>query len=40
VCGKKKEIEIITKHPITASEQELAINSRSKSAKLRVAEKI
>ncbi len=40
VCGKKKEIEIITKHPITATEQELAINSRSKSAKLRVAEKI
>jgi 16S rRNA (cytosine1402-N4)-methyltransferase len=40
VCGKKKEIEIITKHPITASEEELEINSRSKSAKLRVAEKI
>ena len=40
VCGKKKEIEIITKHPITASEQELQQNSRSKSAKLRVAEKI
>ncbi|MBQ3115744.1 MAG: 16S rRNA (cytosine(1402)-N(4))-methyltransferase RsmH [Clostridia bacterium] len=40
VCGKKKEVEIITKHPITASQEELAINSRSKSAKLRVAEKI
>ena len=40
VCGKKKEIEIITKHPIVASEQELNENSRSKSAKLRVAEKI
>lgn len=39
-CGKKKEIEIITKRPITASESELAVNGRSKSAKLRVAEKI
>jgi len=40
VCGKKKEIEIITKHPITASESELSINGRAKSAKLRVAEKV
>lgn len=40
VCGKKKEIEIITKRPLTASEKELAENSRSKSAKLRIAEKI
>ena len=40
VCGKKKEVEIITKHPIIASEDELEINGRAKSAKLRVAEKI
>ncbi len=40
VCGKKKEIEIITKHPITASEEEQALNGRSKSAKLRIAEKV
>lgn len=40
VCGKHKEVEIITKHPITASEQELSFNSRSKSAKLRIAQKI
>jgi len=40
VCGKKKEIEIITKKPIVASPEELAFNSRSKSAKLRVAERI
>ena len=40
VCGKKKEIEIITKHPITASEEEQAINGRSKSAKLRIAESV
>ena len=39
VCGKRKEIEIITKHPITASEEELNFNSRAKSAKLRIAEK-
>lgn len=40
VCGKKKEIEIITKKPITASVKEMAVNSRSKCAKLRVARKI
>ena len=40
VCGKVKEIEIITKKPITASASEIAINSRSKCAKLRIAEKI
>jgi len=40
VCGKRKEVEIITKHPITASDEELSLNGRSKSAKLRVAEKI
>ncbi len=40
VCGKKKEIEIVTKKPIEASESEKELNPRSKSAKLRVAEKI
>ena len=40
VCGKKKEVEIITRRPITASETELELNSRAKSAKLRIAEKI
>ena len=40
VCGKHKEIEIITRHPITASEEELKNNSRAKSAKLRIGEKI
>lgn len=40
VCGKKKEIEIITKKPITASEEEQRENTRSKCAKLRIAEKI
>ena len=40
VCGKRKEIEIITKHPITATQEELENNSRAKSAKLRIGEKI
>ena len=40
VCGKKKEIEVLTKKPVTASLKEIAINSRSKSAKLRVAQRI
>ncbi len=39
-CGRKPEVKIITKKPITASEEELAYNSRSKCAKLRVAEKL
>ena len=40
VCGKEPEIKTITKKPITASEEELEYNSRSKCAKLRVAERI
>ena len=40
VCGKKPEVKIITKKPITASEKELCNNSRSKCAKLRIAEKL
>ena len=40
VCGKKKEIEIITKKPVIASVKEMTVNSRSKCAKLRIAEKI
>ena len=40
VCGKKPEIKIITKKPITAGETELCDNSRSKCSKLRIAEKL
>lgn len=40
VCGKKQEIEIITKKPIEASADERAVNPRSRSAKLRVAKRI
>ena len=39
VCGKKPTGKVITRKPILPSEQELAENSRSKSAKLRVFEK-
>ena len=40
VCGKKKEIEVLTKKPVMAGPKEMVINSRSRSAKLRVAQKI
>lgn len=40
VCGKKPELKVITRKPITATEEELAYNSRSKCAKLRIAERI
>lgn len=40
VCGNKPKIEVITKKPILPSEKELILNPRSRSAKLRVAEKI
>ncbi len=39
VCGRKPIVKQITHKPITASAQELAENSRSKPAKLRVCEK-
>ena len=40
VCKNKPKVKIITNHPITASEEELKINRRSSSAKLRVIEKL
>lgn len=40
VCQKNREIEIITRKPIIPSEEEIAINPRSRSAKLRIAEKL
>lgn len=39
VCGKKSKGKCITRKPILPSEEELEMNSRSKSAKLRVFEK-
>ena len=40
VCGKKPRAEVLTKKPLLPSEQELNENPRSRSAKLRVLEKI
>ena len=37
---KKKDLKIITRKPITASQEELKRNPRSRSAKLRVAERV
>jgi 16S rRNA (cytosine1402-N4)-methyltransferase len=39
-CGKKPVVKIITRKPLEASEEELEENPRSRSAKLRIAEKI
>lgn len=39
-CGVAKVVAILTSRPVTASEEEVATNPRSRSAKLRVAEKL
>ncbi len=39
-CGKVSTLKIINKKPLTASVAELELNSRARSAKLRIAEKI
>jgi 16S rRNA (cytosine1402-N4)-methyltransferase len=40
VCGNKPKVKVITKKPILPSKKELEENPRSRSAKLRIAEKI
>ena len=40
VCGKKSKGKEVTRKPILPSEEELEVNSRSKSAKLRVFERV
>ncbi len=40
VCGKKPQVRILTKKPIVATDSELEMNPRSRSATLRIAEKI
>lgn len=40
VCGKKPQVRIISRKPITAGEAELERNPRSRSAKLRICEKL
>ena len=40
VCGKKPLVKLISRKPITATAKELEVNPRSRSAKLRVCEKL
>ena len=40
VCGRKPKIRILTKKPIIATREEVEENPRSRSAKLRVAERV
>ncbi len=40
VCGKQPRGQLVGKKPVTASEEELKVNNRSRSAKLRIIEKI
>ena len=40
VCGKKPMVKVVSRKPILPSAEELEVNPRSRSAKLRVAEKI
>ena len=39
VCGRKSKGRVVTRKPILPSEEELAVNSRSSSAKLRIFER-
>ena len=40
VCGKKPRGKLVNRKPIEATEEELAVNNRSRSAKLRIIEKL
>ncbi len=40
MCGKVPLLKVVTRKPVTAGEEELKSNSRSKSAKLRAAERV
>lgn len=40
VCGKKSVVKIITRKPVVAGDEELKLNRRSHSAKLRIVEKL
>jgi len=39
-CGKKTTLKILTRKPLTAVSEEVTSNSRARSAKLRIAEKL
>ncbi|MHB1392276.1 MAG: 16S rRNA (cytosine(1402)-N(4))-methyltransferase RsmH [Clostridia bacterium] len=40
MCGKEPLLKVVTRKPVTAREEELESNTRSKSAKLRAAERV
>ncbi|MGH2486395.1 MAG: 16S rRNA (cytosine(1402)-N(4))-methyltransferase, partial [Ktedonobacterales bacterium] len=40
VCGRTPQLSVVTRHPVTASAEEMARNPRARSAKLRVAERL
>ena len=40
VCGKKPQVKLITKKPIVSGDEELEMNPRARSAKLRICEKL
>ena len=40
VCGKKPQVKLVSRKPIVATQEELDVNPRSRSAKLRVCEKL
>ncbi|MBO7217381.1 MAG: 16S rRNA (cytosine(1402)-N(4))-methyltransferase, partial [Clostridia bacterium] len=40
VCGKKPRGALVTRKPIVAGNEELKVNQRSRSAKLRIIEKV
>ena len=40
VCGKKPQVKLITRKPIISSDEELEVNPRARSAKLRICEKL
>jgi 16S rRNA (cytosine1402-N4)-methyltransferase len=39
-CDKQQELEVLTRGPVTAGDEEIERNSRARSAKLRVAERV
>ena len=40
VCGKKPQVKLVSRKPVVAGAEELEINPRSRSAKLRICEKL
>ena len=40
VCGKKPKVKILTRKPIVSGDEELEVNPRARSAKLRICEKL